>query len=109
MSFCMPPFVLPTFNFSPAQGLASIEFSFLRSAREPMLSQPFVLLPEFGRDDSSLSEKMAIFELLPFLGAVDLACCCCATEGDDVANGSIFDANAARTVGSAGLVGSAAF
>ena len=45
-------------NFSPAQGLAAIVFSFLRSARVPMLCQP----PLPGRTaGSSVSAKTLIF------------------------------------------------
>lgn len=73
-----------------------------------MLSQLLVPLPELGREESSLSEKIAIFDDLCFFVAVERLCCWCDAEGDEEANGSILAARAGLAIGRAGLVGSAA-
>jgi hypothetical protein len=57
--FGTPVFFFPTFKVSPAQGRASGVFSFLRSASDPMLSQPSPLPLEVALAGSSPSEKMA--------------------------------------------------
>jgi len=55
-------FFPPALSVSPTQGFGSITFSFLRSAKDPILSQPFVSLPDpIVGGALSVSEKIASF------------------------------------------------
>lgn len=74
----MAPVRLPAFRVSPAQGRASIVFSFFRSFIDPMLSQPFVVDVVGGGAWASVSEKIAIFCFLGLdvvVAGVLVACC----------------------------------
>lgn len=58
-------FLPPAGSVSPAQGLASTAFSFLRSANEPILSHPFepALIDDMAEGWASSSEKIASLDL----------------------------------------------
>ena len=63
-----PPTLFPALSVSPAHGLASTTFSFLRSSNDPMFSHPLevsptaALAPDIG---ASTSENIASLCLAP--------------------------------------------